>query len=84
MTFLTADDNSRAKYDDESATPNWGGGCASIPSHGDASDKFCPYFADQLFGAYLGSVVGLAAEIVAAQSTYLMENKGLVRLMQRP
>ena len=48
--------------------------------HGDASDKFCPYFADQLFGAYLGSVLGLATEIVVAQSTYLMKNKGLMRL----
>ena len=47
--------------------------------HGDASDKFCPYFADQLFGAYLGSVLGLATEIVVAQSTYLMKNKGLMR-----
>jgi hypothetical protein len=48
--------------------------------HGDASDKFCPYFADQLFGAYLGSVLGLATEIVVAQSTYLMKNKALMRL----
>ena len=32
--------------------------------HGDASNKLCPHFADQLFGAYLGSVLGLAAEIV--------------------
>jgi hypothetical protein len=48
--------------------------------HGDASNKFCPYFADQLFGAYLGSVLGLATEIVAAQSSYLMKNKGLMRL----
>jgi hypothetical protein len=58
--------------------------CVIRIRHGDASDKFCPYFADQLFGAYLGSVVGLATEIVAAQSTYLMENKGLMRLRQRP
>jgi hypothetical protein len=48
--------------------------------HGDASNKFCPYFADQLFRAYLGSVLGLATEIVAAQSTYLMKNKALMRL----
>jgi hypothetical protein len=48
--------------------------------HGDASDKFCPYFADQLFGAYLRSVLGLATEIAVAQSTYLMKNKSLMRL----
>jgi hypothetical protein len=52
--------------------------------HGDPSNQFCPYFADQLFGAYLGRVLGLATEIVAAQSTYLMKNKGLMRLGQRP
>jgi hypothetical protein len=48
--------------------------------HGDASNEFCPYFADQLFGAYLESVLGLATEIVATQSTYLTKNKGLMRL----
>src|SRR5262249_30848569 len=58
--------------------------CVTRIRHGDASNKFCPYFADQLFGAYVGSVLGLATEIVAAQSTYLMENKGLMRLRQRP
>ena len=52
--------------------------------HGDASNKFRPYFADQLFEAYLGSGLGVATEIVAAQSTYLMKNKGLMRLRQRP
>jgi hypothetical protein len=54
--------------------------CVTRIGHGDASNKFCPYFADQLFGAYLGSVLGLATEIVAAQSTYLTKNKGLMRL----
>jgi ABC transporter substrate binding protein len=34
--------------------------------HGDPSNQFCPYFADQLFGAYLRSILGLATEIVAA------------------
>jgi hypothetical protein len=54
--------------------------CVIRVRHGDPSNKLCPYFADQLFGAYLGSVLGLAAEIVAAQSTYLMKNKALMRL----
>src|SRR5262245_10047705 len=52
--------------------------------HGDSSNKLCPYFADQLFRAYLRSVLRLATEIVVAQSTYLMKNKGLMRLRQRP
>src|SRR5262249_20945698 len=30
--------------------------------HGDPSNQFCPYFADQLFGAYLGRVLGLATD----------------------
>ncbi len=54
--------------------------CVIRIRHGDASNKFCPYFADQLFGAYPGRVLGLATEVVAAQSTYLMKNKGLMRL----
>jgi hypothetical protein len=48
--------------------------------HGDASNKLCPCFADQLFRAYLGTVLGLATEIVAAQSTYLLKNKALMGL----
>jgi hypothetical protein len=58
--------------------------CVIRIRHGDASDKLFPYFADQLFQAYLGRILGLATEIVAAQSTYLMKNKGLMRLRQRP
>src|SRR5438034_9412148 len=58
--------------------------CVIRIRHGDPSNQFCPYFADQLFGAYLGRVLGLATEIVAAQSTYLAKNKGLMRLRQRP
>jgi hypothetical protein len=54
--------------------------CVTRIRHGDASDKLFPYFADQLFGAYLGSIRGLAAEIFAAQSTYLMKKKILMRL----
>jgi hypothetical protein len=54
--------------------------CVTRIRHGHASNKFCPYFADQLFGAYLRSVLGLATEIVAAQSTYLMKKKILMRL----
>jgi hypothetical protein len=54
--------------------------CVTRIRHGDASNKFCPYFADQLFGAYLGSGLGLATEIVAAQSTYLIKNKALMGL----
>src|SRR5262245_16728493 len=52
--------------------------------HGDSSNQFCPYFADQLFGTYLGSVLGFATEIVAAQSTYLTKKKILMRLGQHP
>jgi hypothetical protein len=48
--------------------------------HSDPSNKLCPYFADQLFGAYLRSILGLVTEIVAAQSTYLMKNKALMGL----
>jgi hypothetical protein len=54
--------------------------CVIRIRHGDASDKLCPYFADQLFRAYLRSILGLATEIVAAQSTYLMKKKILMRL----
>ena len=36
-------------------------------------NKLFPNFALQLFAAYLGSVLGLAAEIAPAQSTYLMK-----------
>jgi hypothetical protein len=54
--------------------------CVIRIRHGDASNKLCPYFADQLFGAHLGSVLGLATEIVAAQSTYLIKNKALMGL----
>src|SRR5262249_24746023 len=55
--------------------------CVTRIRHGHASNKFCPYFADQLFRAYLRSILGLATEIVAAQSTYLTKNKGLMRLI---
>jgi hypothetical protein len=58
--------------------------CVIRIRHRDPSNQFCPYFADQLFGTYLGRVLGLVTEIVAAQSTYLTKNKGLMRLRQRP
>jgi hypothetical protein len=32
--------------------------CVIRTSNGDAPNKFCPYFTDQLFGAYLGNVLG--------------------------
>jgi hypothetical protein len=54
--------------------------CVIRIRHGDASDELFPYFADQLFRAYLRSILGLATEIVAAQSTYLMKKKILMRL----